>query len=74
MRGQINAVLSELKAGNEVTNNSMWHKYGITRLSSIIYELRGKGYNIHAIMTDGKTRFGDSTKYAKYFLGKETEE
>lgn len=74
MKGQRQAVLNELKAHNEVTNNTMWHKYGITRLSSIIYDLRGKGYNIHAIMVDGKTRFGDSTKYAKYILGSEVEE
>ena len=70
MRGQRQAVLNELKAGNEVTNNSMWRKYGITRLSGIIYDLKGMGHNIHTIMVDGKTRFGDSTKYAKYILGK----
>ena len=39
MRGQRQAVLNELKAGNEVTSMSMWRKYGITRLSGIIYEL-----------------------------------
>ena len=73
MRGQRQAVLNELKAGNEVTNNSMWKKYGITRLSGIIYDLKGMGYTIHTIMVDGKTRFGDSTKYAKYILGKTDE-
>ena len=74
MKGQRQAVLNELKAGNEVTNNSMWKKYGITRLSGIIFDLRCMGYNIHAIMKDGKTRFGDSTKYASYILGVESEE
>lgn len=74
MRGQRNAVLNELKAGNEVTSKTMWEKYGITRLSGIIHCLRGMGYIIHTIMVDGKTRFNDSTKYAKYVLGKESEE
>lgn len=74
MRGQRQAVLNELKAGNEVTNRSMGAKYGIERLSGIIFDLREMGYNIHTIMKDGKTRFGDSTKYASYILGKESEE
>jgi hypothetical protein len=73
MRGQTLAVLNELKAGNEVTSKSMWEKYGITRLSSLIFSLRTQGYCIHTIMMDGKTRFGDSTKYAKYILGTEEE-
>ena len=73
MRGQRQAVLNELKAGNEVTSKTMWEKYGITRLSGIIYALKDCGHTIHTIMVDGKTRFGDSTKYAKYVLGKEEE-
>jgi len=74
MKGQRQAVLNELKAGNEVTNRTMHNKYGIERLSGIIFDLRGMGYNIHTIMKDGKTRFGDSTKYASYILGKDSEE
>ena len=73
MRGQRQAVLNELRAGNEVTSNSMWTKYGITRLSGIIFDLKGMGYNIHTIMKSGKTRFGESTSYASYILGKESE-
>ena len=71
MRGQRQAVLNELKAGNPVTSLTMWQKYGITRLSGIIYALKDAGYVIHTIMVDGKTRFGDNTKYAKYILGTE---
>ena len=74
MRGQRQAVLNELKAGNEVTNRTMHNKYGIERLSGIIFDLRGMGHPIHTIMVDGTTRFGDSTKYAKYVLGKEEKE
>lgn len=74
MKGQRLAVLTELKNGNEVTSKTMWEKYGITRLSGIIHSLRSMGYIIHTIMIDGRTRFNDSTKYAKYILGKESEE
>lgn len=74
MRGQRQAVLNELNAGNEVSNRSMGIKYGIERLSGIIFDLRNMGYPIHTIMVDGKTRFGDSCKYAHYILGKSTNE
>ena len=74
MRGQTAAVLNELKAQREVTNKRMFEIYGITRLSSIIYSLRNQGFIIHTIMKDGVTRFGDSTKYASYILGTESEE
>lgn len=74
MKGQRQAVLNELKAGNEVTNRSMHKLYGIERLSGIIFDLRGMGYNIHTIMRDGQTRFGDHTKYASYILGKDNQE
>jgi hypothetical protein len=74
MRGQRLAVLNELKAGNEVTSMTMWHKYGITRLSGIIYDLKSMGYTIHTVMKEGKTRFGETTKYASYILGVEREE
>ena len=71
MRGQRNAVLNHLKSGYPITSKEAFEKYRVTRLSAIIHDLRNMGYPIHSIMVDGKTRFGDSTKYAKYILGKE---
>jgi len=69
MRGQRQAVISELKEGNEVTSVTMWTKYGITRLSGIIFALKDRGYNIHTIMKTGKNRFGETVRYASYILG-----
>ena len=74
MRGQRLVVLNELKAGNEVTNKSMGDKYGIERLSGIIFDLRNMGYIIHTVMKDGKTRFGDSIKYGSYILAHDIDE
>lgn len=74
MRGQRLAVLNELKAGNEVTNKSMGDKYGIERLSGIIFDLRNMGYSIHTVMKDGKTRFGGSIKYGSYILAHDIDE
>ena len=68
MRGQKLAVLNELKAGNEVTSMTMWRKYGITRLSGIIYALKCAGYHIITVMIDCTNRFGEKTRVAKYIL------
>lgn len=74
MKGQRNAILNHLRNVGAITSMQAFNLYGVTRLSAIIHDLRNMGYPIHAIMVDGKTRFGDSTKYAKYVLGKESEE
>lgn len=74
MRGQRNAILNHLKSGKSITSKEAFELYGVTRLSAIIHDLRNMGYAIHTFMMDGTTRFGDSTKYAKYVLGKESEE
>lgn len=74
MRGQRNAILYHLNNIGTITSKEAFERYGVTRLSAIIHDLRGMGYPIHAIMVSGKTRFGDSTKYAKYVMGKTQED
>lgn len=74
MKGQRNAILNHLRNVGAITSMEAFNRYGVTRLSAIIHDLRDMGFPIHTIMIDGKTRFGDSTKYAKYILGKESEE
>jgi hypothetical protein len=41
---------------------------GATRLSAIIFSLRKKGYNIETVMVDGRDRFGNPTRFARYYL------
>jgi len=74
MRGQRNAILNHLKSGKTITSKEAFEQYGITRLSAIVHDLRIMGYSIHTLMMDGTTRFGDSTKYAKYILATTEEE
>jgi hypothetical protein len=74
MKGQRNAILNHLKNIGTITSMEAFNLYGVTRLSAIIHDLRDMGFPVHTIMIDGKTRFGDSTKYAKYILGSESEE
>ena len=42
--------------------------YGVTRLSSIIFNLRKRGMNIETVMTDFVDKYGDKSKYAVYTL------
>jgi hypothetical protein len=71
MKGQRNAILNHLQTVGHITSKEAFELYGVTRLSGIIFVLRDMGYIIHSIMIDGKTRFGDSCKFAKYvYAGK----
>ena len=59
-------VASHLIKNRRITNE----KYGITRLSSVIFELRKKGYPISTELADGYNRYGDKVKYGIYRLPK----
>lgn len=64
-------VLKHLRERGSITSMEAFQLYGVTRLSSIIHHFRKQGINVHTVMTDGKTRYGDSCKFAKYILGSE---
>ena len=55
-------VLLHLKAGKTLTGKQAWDKFGLYRLSSVIENLRNKGYPITCEMC--KAPNGD--KYGKY--------
>jgi hypothetical protein len=42
--------------------------FGATRLSAIIFNLRKRGYDIETVMVDGRDRFGNPMRYARYYL------
>lgn len=78
MRGSKVAILKHLKRNPWITSRDAFEKYGITRLSARIKELREMGYDIRTIMVETTTRFGESCRYARYVLweheGDENEE
>jgi hypothetical protein len=45
-----------------------FEKYGITRLSAVIFELRKLGHDIITYDMEGQNRYGEVTRYAKYVL------
>lgn len=70
---QRKVVLNHLREHGSITSMEAFQLYGVTRLSSIIHTFRKQGILIGTIMKDGKTRYGNSCKYAKYILAKEKE-
>lgn len=61
-------VLKHLQKKGSITSWDAIQKYGATRLSAIIYNLRNRGYEIDTLMIEGKDRFGNESRYAKYVL------
>lgn len=61
---QNHQVLTELFRNGLVTNLSMTRKYEITRLGSVIHELRKKGFPILPNMKEGL----NGKKYASYLI------
>lgn len=70
MGSQEQAILSALKAGKILTDDSARELCGSHRLAARICELRKKGYNISTVMQSGINRYGHEMKYAEYrFVG-----
>lgn len=63
MKKQQKFVLDKLINGEKVTSMAMF-PFGITRLSAVIFNLRGKGHTINTV--DQRTE--DGTTYAQYVL------
>lgn len=63
-------VLDWLKTHAGITSMEAFENFGATRLSAIIFNLKKSGHNIETVMVDGKDRFGNRTRYARYYLRK----
>ena len=66
MTGSKARLLSHFEKVGTITSMEAFKQYGITRLSARIKELRDKGYNIRTVMMEGRTRYDEPCRYAKY--------
>ena len=67
-RGNVGRILSYLKTHKGgITSMQAFEKFGVTRLSSIIFVLR-KEYNIQGEKCKGKNRYGDKVRFEKFKL------
>lgn len=60
-----------LESGKTLTSMDAWQRWGITRLSGIIYNLRRQGYTISTSTIDAENRYGEPVRYGSYKLEKE---
>lgn len=60
-------VLRHIKRYGSITSMEAFKKYGITRLSAIIYILR-REYEIVTIMRTSVNRYGNEVNFAEYRL------
>ena len=60
-------VLRHIKKYGSITSMEAFEKYGITRLSAIIYILR-REYEIVTIMRTSINRYGNEVNFAEYRL------
>lgn len=66
---QKDTILRRLKAvKGGVTQVEAYERYGITRLSAVIFNLRADGYDIKTDMRAVKNRYGDTCYVAYYKL------
>ena len=68
MKGSKLRILTHLEKRGSITSVEAFQLYGITRLAARIKDLRDMGYCIVTHMIEGKNRFGEGTRYAKYVL------
>ncbi len=73
-KSQIIEVINYLRKYKKITSLDAIKLFSATRLSSIIYRLRDKGFEIETETAFTRNRYGNSTKYAVYKLIKDVEE
>lgn len=68
---QIDRIYNHLQK-RSITSLQAFNLYGVTRLSSIIFDLRERGktvgFDIITQIVQRKNRFGDTCRVAEYFL------
>lgn len=63
-------ILEWLQKGRWISSQVAFVQFGTTRLSSVIFKLKKKGYPIKTQMVEGVDRFGNKVRYANYYLDK----
>lgn len=67
---QYDRVLKHLQTCKGLTSFEAFERYGITRLSAVIFDLRQEGFNITTTTVCKKNRYGEPCHFAEYRLEK----
>lgn len=73
-KSQTSEIIAHLRKHKQITSYEAIKRFGVTRLSGIIFILRERGFGIETEMVQGKNRYGHTTSYAIYHLVKDLEE
>ena len=65
---QTQMVLKYMRQRGSITSAEAFRDLSITRLSGRIFDLRRAGYIIKSTMEEGRNKFGERTRYARYSL------
>ena len=67
MKTQKETIAHHFKTRKTITHKQAADKYGIPRLSAVIFDLRGSGWDIMTVMTSVKSRW-EKSRIARYVL------
>lgn len=59
-------ILKYLQEHGSITSMEAFHKFGVTRLAAIIFNLRERGHDIDTQMTREYDRYGNVCDFARY--------
>ena len=69
LSGSTGRILEYLKTHKKgISSMQAFEMFGVTRISSIIFNLREYGYNIESIWKEGKNRYKEKVRYVQYVL------
>lgn len=61
-------IMKYMQTHDFITDEIARDKFGVHRLSDVIFCMRNKGHVVETVMVNGKNRYGNSCRYARYFL------
>ena len=61
-------VLKDMQDFGEISPLDAFRDLGVTRLASVVFELKKKGYDIMTETREAQNRWGDATRFAVYKL------
>ena len=67
---QTERIYTHILAYGSITAAEAYQLYGCMRLASRICDLKRKGHKIHKVMEEGRNKFGEVERHARYFLVK----
>ena len=65
---QAERILRHLSDVGSITPLEALSEYGVYRLAAVVCKLRKDGIPIDSDTVHGKNRYGESTRYARYFI------